>query len=166
MDSSPRRTAEFTGPWVDLPAMDDDIREAAARAAEGARSAEDTIRSFTRWVARQIATDPGGRASATAIFTLRNRRGNPDGKARLLTTMARAAGFPARVVSGIAVVREGAYGHSWAEVWLGRWVAADPTFGHYPASAALIRLTMAGRSGPLDLLPIAGSARFLPISGR
>jgi transglutaminase-like putative cysteine protease len=164
-DSAPR-PAEYLGPGVDLPATDEEVLQAAHEAARGARSAEDSVRSFTRWVARQIVTDRQDRAPGAAVFTLRTGRGAPDGKARLLAAMARAAGFPARVVSGLAVLPEGDFGHSWTEVWLGRWVAADPTFGQFPASAALIRLTIAGRSRPVDLLPVGGSARFLPISGQ
>src|SRR5436309_484574 len=161
-DSAPR-PAEYLGPGVDLPVTDEEIQQAARQATQGARSAEDSVRSLTRWVARQIETDSRDRASGAAVFTLRSGRGGPDGKARLLVALARAAGFPARVVSGLAVMPEGSFGHSWTEVWLGRWVAADPTFGQFPASATLIRLTIAGRSRPVDLLPVGGSARFLPV---
>jgi transglutaminase-like putative cysteine protease len=164
-DSAPR-PAEYLGPGVDLPATEEEILQATREAARGARSAEDSVRSLTRWVARGIITDRRDRASGAAVFTLRTGRGGPDGKARLLAAMARAAGFPARVVSGLAVLPEGDFGHSWTEVWLGRWVAADPTFGNFPASAALIRLTIAGRSRPVDLLAVGGSARFLPVSGQ
>ena len=71
--------------------------------------------------------------------------------------------IPARVVSGLAIFPEGSYGHAWTELWLGRWVAVDPTFGHFPASASLLRLAIGGTSRPIDLVFLAGSARFLPI---
>jgi transglutaminase-like putative cysteine protease len=102
-------------------------------------------------------------ASSTALFTLRARRGTADGKARLLAAMARSRRIPARVVSGLAVLPDGSYGHAWTELWIGGWVAADPTFGHFPASASLLRLTIGSTSRPIIQVFFAGSARFLPI---
>ena len=147
----------------DIPGEDDGVEAAAAAALQGATSAEDSIRRLTRWVARQIATDTGSTASATALFTLRARRGGAEGKARLLAAMGRAAGIPSRVVSGLAVLPDESYGHAWTELWAGRWVSADPTFGQVPASASLVRLAVGARSRPIDLVLLAGSARFLPI---
>jgi transglutaminase-like putative cysteine protease len=151
---------------VDLPADDPEIRRAAIRVTSGAVSAEDKARMLTRWVAAQVATDGGENATGAALLTLRFRRADQDGKARLLATMARAVQIPARVVNGLAVLPQGAFGHSWTEVWLGGWVAADPTFGQFPASASLIRLAVGGRSRPVDLLPLTASARFLPLEGQ
>jgi transglutaminase-like putative cysteine protease len=164
-DSAARNPDGQVGPGVDLPAGDPRILRAVVRATRGARSTEDSARMLTSWVAVQIATDGGERATGAALLTLRSRRGSPDGKARLMATMTRAAGIPARVVSGVAVLPQGIFAHSWTEVWLGRWVAADPTFGQFPASASLIRLAMGVRSRPPDLLPVAASARFLPLEG-
>lgn len=167
-DSGARKPLRDLGPWVDLPVANLRIRAAArgALAETGARTAEDSARQLTRWVARAIATDLGDEATAAAVVALLTRSGGPDAKARLLATMAREVGFPARVVSGLAVLPGGSFGHSWTEIWLGRWVAADPTFGHFPASTSLIRLWVAGRSRPLDLIPLGGSAQFLPIKRR
>ncbi len=143
--------------------MDDEIRRTAIRLVRGARTPEERAQRLTIWVSRQIATDSSADGSQTALFTFRGHRGGPDGKAQLLASMAIAAGLAARVVSGLAVLPEGSFGHSWTEFWLGRWVAADPSFGHYPASASLVRLSIGGRSRPVDLLPVAASARFLPL---
>ena len=160
-DSGP--APPLLGTTWDIPVEDDGVEAATATALQGATSAEDSIRRLTRWVARQIATDTGSTASATALFTLRARRGGAEGKARLLAAMGRAAGIPSRVVSGLALLPDGSYGHAWTELWAGRWVSADPTFGHVPASASLVRLAVGARSRPIDLVLLAGSARFLPI---
>jgi transglutaminase-like putative cysteine protease len=74
--------------------------------------------------------------------------------------MARAVGLPARAVSGVAVLPAGIFGHAWSEVWTGEWLAVDPTFGQVPASPRLVRATIGGSSGPIDLVPLLGSARF------
>jgi transglutaminase-like putative cysteine protease len=146
--------------------MDDEIRRTAIQLVRGARTADERARRLTVWVSRQIATDSSADASQAALFSFRRRRGGPDGKARLLASMAIAAGLPARVASGLAILPEGSFGHSWTEFWLGQWVAADPSFGHYPASASLVRLLTGGRSRQVDMLAVAASARFLPLRPR
>ncbi|MCO4772549.1 MAG: lasso peptide biosynthesis protein [Deltaproteobacteria bacterium] len=76
------------------------------------------------------------------------RRGDCTEHAALFVTLARAAGIPAREVSGLLWVEElGAFGgHAWAEVALaGVWVPVDPTWGQVPADPAHIRLADAPR---------------------
>lgn len=162
-DSGESPPPSMLGVTWDMPIGDGGITAAAKEAVAGAVSAEDSARRLTRWVARQIATDTGSTASGTALFTLGARRGSADGKARLLAAMARAQRIPARVVTGLAVFPEGSYGHAWTELWVGRWIAADPTFGHFPASASLLRLTIGSSSRPISQVFFTGSARFLPI---
>lgn len=151
------------GPSWDTPVLESGMVGAAERAVIGARTARDSAERLTLWVASQVATDPSDNAPVTAGSTLRTRRGNADGKARLLATLARINGIPARVVTGLAVLPKGTFGHTWTELWIGGWVAADPTYGHFPASASLVRLAVGERSNPMDLLPLSASARFLPI---
>lgn len=151
------------GPSWDLAVLDDRIHIITVAALRGARTGIDSVRALTRWVARQIAADPAPTAVGTAINTLRAGKGTADGKARLLVTLARNAGIPARVVAGVAVLPNGVFSHSWGELWVGRWIASDPTFGQVPASPQLIRILIGERSRPVDLLPLVASARFLPL---
>jgi len=148
----------------DLPVRDSLIHAALRGAIGRPRPATrgDSVRRLTAWVARQIATDPEAGAGS-ALGALRSRKGSPDAKARLLVTLARAAGIPARVANGLAIDSSGALAHSWAELWVAGWHAADPTYGHYPASTSLVRITTDRRSRPLELFPLVASARFLPI---
>jgi len=154
---------EALGPSWDLAVLDDRMKSISATALQGARTGADSVRALTRWVAQQIATDPAPTAVGTAVNTLRAGKGTPDGKARLLVTLARLAGIPARVVTGLAVLPDGVFSHSWGELWMGRWIAADPTFGQVPASPSLIRIMIGERSRQVDLLPLVASARFLPL---
>lgn len=158
-----RDAFESVGPGLDTPVLDESLVTAAHAAFVGALTRRDSAARLTRWVARTIATDTSFTESSTALFTLRNRRGTPDGKARLLASLARAGEIPARVVTGVAVLPGGIFAHAWAELWLGAWVAADPSYGHFPASAALVRISIGERSRPVNLLPLVASARFLPV---
>ena len=58
----------------------------------------------------------------------------------LFIALARAAGIPARICSGIAFARDAFYYHFWAEVYVGRWVQMDPTWGQTIADANHIQL--------------------------
>jgi transglutaminase-like putative cysteine protease len=158
-----REARNTLGMSWDTPVQDEEMGPVTNRVVAGATSATDSVRRLTLWVFREVAIDSGTTAFSTAGHTLRARRGSADGKARLLATLARAGGIPARVVTGLAVLPQGSFAHAWTEMWLGGWTAADPTFGHFPASATLIRLRVGERSHALDLLPVAASARFLPI---
>jgi hypothetical protein len=50
--------------------------------------------------------------------------------------------------------------HTWAEVWLGDWVAVDPTFGQFPADAARLRFVIGGLSRQTELLQLMGNLKI------
>jgi transglutaminase-like putative cysteine protease len=152
--------------WSDWLPMEASVQRASTTALAGlpdTAPAMERARRLTAWVARQVATDSTPSATGAAITTLLFGRGSPDGKAALLVAMARAAGMPARRVAGLAILPEGAGTQAWAEIWTGAWTAADPLSGQLPASPLLVRLATGKRSRLMDLLPVAGSARFLPL---
>ncbi|MHC4341176.1 MAG: transglutaminase-like domain-containing protein [Planctomycetota bacterium] len=47
--------------------------------------------------------------------------------ALLFTALCRAAGIPARRCSGFVCIGGDWGSHGWSEIWLGRWIGADPT---------------------------------------
>jgi transglutaminase-like putative cysteine protease len=57
---------------------------------------------------------------------------------------------------GLVYVNGAFYYHAWPEVWLGRWVAVDPTFGQTPADAAHIRFLVGGLAEQVELLRLIG----------
>lgn len=93
-----------------------------------------TLRSPKRifaWVNGNLkSTGPSGRAKG-AFYALKNKRGDCTEYACLFVALCRAAGIPARVMSGYVcdkdmVIAPQAY-HNWAEFYDGsRWVTADP----------------------------------------
>ncbi len=113
--------------WLALPPAG----EAAARLA--------TIYSF---VTDEVATEPS--AADDVLLALAQREGSPLGKSRLLVTLLRAAGFPARLAAGLAL-REGvaASPRVWVEAFVdGLWVPMSPTDGFFalhPADLLTLR---------------------------
>jgi len=63
----------------------------------------------------------------TARETLRGGIGDCSEHALLFTALCRAAGIPARRCSGYVNIGSDWGSHSWCEVWVGRWIGADPT---------------------------------------
>jgi Flp pilus assembly protein TadD len=53
--------------------------------------------------------------------------------------MARSLGLPARMVTGLAYSGNSFGGHAWVEVWIGKWIELDPTWGTDYVDATHIR---------------------------
>lgn len=100
--------------------------------------------------------------SATQV--LRARAGDCNEHAQLYVALARAMGIPARTVGGLAYVGGKFYYHAWPEVFLGDWVAVDPTFGQFPADAAHLRFVIGGFSKQAELLRLIGRLRIDVVS--
>jgi transglutaminase-like putative cysteine protease len=93
----------------------------------------------------------------SALQVLRARRGDCNEHTQLYVAMARAAGLPARVAAGLAYIDGKFYYHAWPEVYVGRWIAVDPTLGQFPANASHLRFALGGLSRQIDLLRLIGN---------
>jgi hypothetical protein len=91
-----------------------------------------------------------------AMQVLRTRSGDCNEHTQLYIALARALGLPARSAAGLALVGGKFYYHAWPEVYLGTWVAVDPTFGQFPADAAHLRFIIGGLTRQADLLRLIG----------
>lgn len=102
----------------------------------------------------------------SALHTLRTRSGDCNEHTQLYLALARAAGIPVRAASGLVYVRGKFYYHAWPEVWLGRWVALDPTLGQFPADAAHLRFAIGGLARQAELLRLVGALRVEVVESR
>ena len=91
-----------------------------------------------------------------ALQVLRTLSGDCNEHTQLYIALARSLGLPARSAAGLALVRGKFYYHAWQEVYLGNWVAVDPTFGQFPADAAHLRFIIGGLTRQADLLRLIG----------
>ena len=92
-----------------------------------------------------------------ALQVLHARSGDCNEHTQLYLALARAAGIPARAAAGLAYVNGEFYYHAWPEVYLGRWVAVDPTFGEFPADAAHLRFVVGGFTRQAELIHLIGA---------
>ena len=123
--------APYLKPAAYLPVDDPNIRKTAAQVRGGEKNSYRIALSLRDWVHNAMTPDPtiGVPRSAADIF--QRRRGVCRDYATLYTALARAAGIPTRLCSGIVYGdfqgKAGFYYHAWAESWVGKWVAVDPT---------------------------------------
>jgi len=110
-----------------------------------------SVQLLAEWVAKKIegtVTD-----SQSPLETLKSGKGNCQSHARLYTALARAAGIPTRLVSGLVYAPgQGFLYHSWVESYLNGWVPVDPTFGQTPADLTHIKLVEGDSPDELSVL--------------
>jgi len=131
-----------------------------AKAAEitgGEKDLRKAARMICDWVYRSMAKSYQT-ATPSAVEILKNPRGDCRDHTALYVALARSAGIPAREAFGIVLYDGRFYYHAWPEVYLGEWVAADPTFGIFPADAARVRFVY-GDDKRLALLNLFGKLK-------
>jgi len=135
--------------------IESDAEEIVSRAkalASGAKNREELARSLASWSAQWLddTVNDGG----SAAESIKSKSGNCQTHARLYTALARAAGIPTRIVSGLVYLDgKGFLYHSWAESFIeGRWVSVDPTYNQLPADPTHLKL-LEGHL-PQDMAPL------------
>ena len=122
------------------------------------------MRTLLGYVTDEILTIATG--SDDALLTLSSGEGSQIGKARLLVSLLRAAGFSARIAAGLRLRAEkDARETVWAEGWLGgRWLPLSPTLGFFgarPPDLLLLKLGSASLIEETGLDAISSRYRVL-----
>ena len=119
------------------------------------------MRTLLGYVTDEILTAAAG--SDDALLTLSASEGSQLGKSRLLVSLLRAAGFPARIAAGLRL-RPGKDAREtvWAEGWVGgRWLPLSPNLGFFGARPPDLLLLKTGSSTLIDETGLdAISSRF------
>lgn len=128
-------------PSVFVQSSDEKIVELAKSIVGDEKSAVEAMKKLNRWVYRNLRKEFTASMS-NALDTLERKGGDCTEHSVLFVALARAVGLPAREVGGVVYSEEGGFFfHQWAEVYVGRWVATDPTFGQPVADATHIKFT-------------------------
>ncbi len=115
-------------------------------------------RRLLEWVYNNIEKRPV-LSLPDALSTLENKEGDCNEHAVLLAAMARAAGIPARVETGLVYLKGRFYYHAWNLLYLGRWVTADAVYNQLPADVTHIRFTSGSRQQS-DLMGVLGRVQI------
>jgi len=96
----------------------------------------------------------------SALQVLETRAGDCNEHTVLYVALARALGLPARMAVGLVHLEGAFFYHAWPEVWLGRWVAMDPTLGQTPADATHIRFLTGSLAQQVEVARLIGNLRI------
>jgi hypothetical protein len=138
-----------------IQASDPALVRRAEQIAGGSRDAAEVARRLNGWVYRELRKEITP-SVPSAIQVLEARRGDCNEHTVLYVALARALGLPARTAVGVVHLRGNFYYHAWPEVWLGEWVAVDPTLGQFPADAAHLRFLVGGLARQIELIRLVG----------
>lgn len=127
----------------------------------GERDAMKASDALVKWVYENLEK----RFSASfsnALDVLKAGGGDCTEHSALYAALARAVGLPAREVSGIVYSGDdgGFYYHQWAEAFVGKWIAVDPTFGQFQADATHVEFANGDLLSQARLLNLVGNLKI------
>lgn len=129
--------AQFLKPTSEFAADNPRVKDQAKQIAGSDRDAWKVARKLADWTFKNLEWKHV--TSADAARTLATREADCSEFSALFVAMARSLGLPARMVSGLAYSGNSFGGHAWVEVWVGKWIELDPTWGTDFVDATHIR---------------------------
>ena len=159
------RASQYLAPEAFIEADDPAIvreTQTALRNVEGQRAKAERL---VRYVNGLLEKNPTV-SLPSAREVLRTKVGDCNEHTVLYVAMARAAGIPARIATGVAYTRGAFYYHAWPEVYIeespGRalWLPVDPTFNQFPVDAMHVRFAIGGLDKQTAILPLIGKLKM------
>ncbi|MEZ4415649.1 MAG: transglutaminase-like domain-containing protein [Gemmatimonadota bacterium] len=142
-----------------IQSADERIQTAARRATNWGSSWTHDPKRVTRQLTNYVFNLLEKRVTVSvpsAVQVLESEQGDCNEHTVLFVALARSLGLPARTAVGLVYVNGAFFYHAWPEVWIGDWVAVDPTFGQYPADAAHLRFVVGGLAQQVDIVRLIG----------
>src|SRR3989304_5352976 len=111
---------------------------------------------INKWVYDYLDKKPVDTFSA--VDALKSKEGECQSPSNLFAALSRASGIPTKIVAGIVYSEDynGFLYHAWPEVYMGEWIALDPTLGEDEVDATHIKLVEGGWEEQLKLLHYIG----------
>ncbi len=117
------------------------IRAKAQEILDGEVNSWRAAEKLCQWVHTAITDKKISGGFGSSLTALETLSGDCTEHTVLFIALARAAGIPARICSGVAYAKDAFYYHFWPEVYVGSWVQMDPTLGQTIADATHIQLS-------------------------
>ncbi|MBU4055439.1 MAG: transglutaminase-like domain-containing protein, partial [Proteobacteria bacterium] len=149
----------FLLPSPDIQSTDPGIKHLVSGLISNAASDLEKAKILVTWVYENIEKTPVI-SIPDALSTLKTRKGDCNEHAALLAAMARAAGIPARMETGLVYMKGRFYYHAWNVLYLGDWITADAALGQFPADATHIRLIRGDLASQFDLVQAMGKIQL------
>jgi transglutaminase-like putative cysteine protease len=126
---------EFLAPNDTIQSADPDIVAKAKEVIGSETDAWEAAKKLVNWVYANMTKVDHDPRPITASECLKTMKGDCSEHATLLCALARAAGIPSKFVTGVVYLNDGYYYHAWNELYVGRWVSCDPTWGEVTSNA-------------------------------
>ncbi|MBU0993339.1 MAG: transglutaminase-like domain-containing protein [Proteobacteria bacterium] len=137
-----------------------DIQKMAMEITKGNPSDFNKALQILKWMDKNIEKRPVV-SIPDALDTLKNKVGDCNEHAVLLTALARAAGIPADIESGVVYLKGRFYYHAWNIVYLNnKWITIDAALNQFPADVTHIRFVKGGVDKQVDLVSIIGKMKI------
>lgn len=116
-------------------------------------------RLINEWVYKNIEKRPVV-SIPNARDVLKMRAGDCNEHTTLFVALARAVKIPARINVGIVYLGGRFFYHAWPEVYVGKWVAVDPTLNQFPADATHIRFVTGDLDKQMEIMKIINNLKI------
>ncbi len=148
----------YLRPTALIQSDDRKIIDRSATILAGEKGAGKAAKKLNEWVYGALVKKPVV-SIPSALEVLNTREGDCNEHTALYTALARAAGIPTRMAAGIVYMENGFYYHAWPEVWIGKWLAVDPTLNQFPADATHIRIVAGDLDRQSDIVKLIGKLK-------
>lgn len=132
--------SEFLGASAYIQTEAPAIRAKAQEILDGEMNSWRAAEKLCQWVHTAMTEKKMSGGFGSSLTALESLSGDCTEHTVLFIALARAAGIPARICSGVVYMKDAFYYHFWPEVYVGSWVQMDPTFGQTIADATHIQL--------------------------
>lgn len=150
---------QYLQPTPLIQSKDERIIKQAKSIVHDSRDAVTAAKELEQWVFSTVKKKPT-LSIPNALEVLDLKVGACNQHTALFTALSRSLGIPTRVCVGIVYLDEKFYYHAWPEIYLGRWIAIDPTFNQFPADATHIRLVIGDLSDQIKILSLVNKIKI------
>ncbi|MGD0233263.1 MAG: transglutaminase-like domain-containing protein [Syntrophorhabdales bacterium] len=158
--------ALYLSPSAFVNSDDSQIRAAARSIVKDRRTPREKVQAIQEWVYKNVKKVPTfSLPTAGDVFV--KRVGDCNEHAVLFAALARAAGIPCAIASGMVYASDGFYYHAWNLVHVeGAWAPVDSTFGQSPADATHIVLAVGDISDAIEIMQFLTNIRIQVVEAR
>jgi len=150
---------QYLRPEILIQSEDKEIITVAKKIVEGIEDPFTAAEMVLGWVFENLEKKPVV-SIPDAKEVLKNREGDCNEHATILTALLRAAGIPSRAVVGLVYQDGRFYYHAWNEAYINKWISMDATLKQMPVDATHIKLIDGGIEKQIEIVRMIGTLEF------
>ena len=150
---------QYLRPEILIQSEDKEIITVAKKIVEGIEDPFTAAEMVLGWVFENLEKKPVV-SIPDAKEVLKNREGDCNEHATIMTALLRAAGIPSRAVVGLVYQDGRFYYHAWNEAYINKWISMDATLKQMPVDATHIKLIDGGIERQIEIIRMIGTLEF------